>query len=134
MGANDLFLLVLCVVGGIGALKDCNISTLSGTKTYLDLIFNKYGDNGKNSEFITISQFDKLMKNLYLGSVTVKCQDGDETCQKNSTTNHGTISSNYNARLRRDTTEVVHKKDHNNHWLGHLLNVSHHFLFMLFGN
>ena len=53
-------------------------------KSFINTIFQKYSNiTANNTENITVKDFEKLMNNLFLGVVYVKCDENDASCHEN---------------------------------------------------
>ena len=60
------------------------------TQVYLDRIFVKYGEvESGNQTVMTVEGLNLLMRNLSLGSVTVRCEVDDYECMKTKYKKHG---------------------------------------------
>ena len=60
------------------------------TQIYLNRIFAKYGQlEADNSTVLSVQGLNQLMRNLSLGSVTVRCETDDFECIKNKYIKHG---------------------------------------------
>ena len=62
-----------------------------GTRAFVDQLYRKYGKLGSNGLTRSMDSlgFNKLLRNLGIGSVLVQCQDDDDECIKDKLAFHG---------------------------------------------
>ena len=110
---------------------DCNHDGVA--KSFINTIFQKYSNiTANNTENITVSEFEKLMDNLFLGVVYVKCDENDASCHENKLMQvhlngrkETAVDTFYKIDRSRERRSIGHKptedkKEHVDHWMEHI--------------